>query len=98
MFEQLEENPLGPFVVTGVGGVDFPVPVKGETERLELGFEAGHILPGDNLRVDVVLNGEVLSGQAKGVPPHGIQHVVPLQAAFARHDVQGGIGAGMAHV
>ena len=43
--EELEENPLRPFEVFGVGGVDFAVPVVGEAEHLDLAAE----------RVDVLL-------------------------------------------
>ena len=95
---QLQKDPLGPAVVLRVGGVDLPVPVKGQAQRLELAFEAGHVVFGDDLRVDVVLHGEVLGGQAKGVPPHGVEHVVAAKALFAGHDVQRGVAAGMAHM
>ena len=95
---QLEEDPLGPLVVFRVGGVDLPVPVEGEAQALELRAEAVHILFGHDGRVDVVLHGVVLGGQAESIPAHGVQHVVPALAAAAGHHVQGGVAAGVAHV
>ena len=95
---QLQKDPLGPLVVVGVSGVDLPVPVKREPQAFELAFEAGHVLGGDDLRVDVVFQGVVLGGQAKGVPAHGVQHVVAALPLFAGHDVQRGVAARMAHV
>lgn len=44
MLVQLQEDPLGPLVVLGVSGVDLAIPVKGETQRLELLTEVIHIL------------------------------------------------------
>ena len=41
---QLQEDPLGPLVVLGVGGVDLAIPVKGEAQRLELAAEMVHVL------------------------------------------------------
>ena len=97
-FEKLEEDPLGPLVVAGIGGIDLPVPIEGETEALELRPKVCHILRGDDLRVDVVFDGEIFGGQTKGIPAHGIQHVVAVLTALAAHHVQGGVAAGVAHM
>ena len=51
LFEQLDENPLGPLVILRAGGVDLAVPVKGQTQGLELALEAGHVLGRDDLGV-----------------------------------------------
>ena len=61
MLIQLQEDPLGPLVVLGVGGIDLTIPVKGEAQSLQLAAEVVHIVLGDNGRVDVVLHGKVLS-------------------------------------
>ena len=98
LLKQLEKDPLGPFVIVGIGGVDFPRPVEGQAQRLQLALEAGHIVFGHDFGMNVVFDGKVLRRQAEGVPAHGIQHVVSLQAALAGHHVQGGVGAGMTHV
>ena len=95
---QLQEDPLGPLVVLGVGGVDLTVPVEGEAQSLQLLAEVVHIVLGDDGRVDVVLHGEVLGGQTEGIPAHGVEHVVAVLTALAAHHVQRGIAAGVAHV
>ena len=98
LFIKLKENPLRPLVIRGVGGVHFPVPIEREPQAFQLAFEARHVLFGDKLGVDVVFHGIVFRGQAKGVPAHGVQHVIALQALFARHNVQRGIAARVPHV
>ena len=98
LLEQLDEDPLRPLIVLGVGGVDLAVPVKGQAQRLELALEAGHILGGDDLGVDVVFQGVVLGRQAEGVPAHGVQDVIAALTLFARDDVQRGVAARMADV
>ena len=95
---ELQEDPLGPLVVFGIGGVDLAVPVKGEAQGLQLALEAGHVLGRDDFRVDVVFQGIVLGGQAEGVPAHGIQDVIAALPLFAGHDVQRGVAARMTHV
>ena len=95
-FEKLEEDPLGPLVVAGIGGIDLPVPIEGEAEALELGLKVCHILRGDDLRVDVVFDGEIFGGQAKGIPAHGVQHIIALHPALSGYDIQRGIGTRMA--
>ena len=34
----------------------------------------------------------------EGVPAHGVEHVIALHPALPGHDVQGGVGSGMAYV
>ena len=41
---KLHEDPLGPLVVPGIGGVDFTVPVIAESEGFDLAFEGGNVL------------------------------------------------------
>ena len=98
MLEELQENPLGPLVVIGIGGIDFPGPVKGETQALELVLEVGYIVLGDDFRVDVILDGIVLGGQTKGVPAHGIENIIAFHTALAGQNIQCGIGARMTHM
>ena len=95
---QLEEDPLGPLVVAGVGGVHHPVPVETVAQHLQLAGEVGDILLCDDGGMDVVFDGEVLRGQAEGVKPDGKQHVIAVHPLFAGDDVHGGEGTGMAHV
>ena len=60
--------------------------------------EVLHVVVGHLGRVDVVLDGVVLRGQAEGVIPDGEQHVVALHPLFPADDVHGGEGPGVAHV
>ena len=98
VFQQLEEDPLGPLVIGGVGGVHFPAVVEAEAQPLQLLPEVIDVLFGDDGGMYVVLDGEILRGQAERVVADGIQHVVALHAALAGDDVQRRVGAGMAHV
>ena len=41
---KLHEDPLGPLVVPGIGGVDLAVPVIAEAEGFDLAFEGGNVL------------------------------------------------------
>ncbi len=98
MLVQLEENPLGPLVVAGVGGVHHPVPVKAEAQHFELAGEVGDVVLRHLGGVDVVLDGVVFRGQAKGVKAHGEQHVEAVHPLLPGDDVHGGVGPGMAYV
>ena len=98
MFEQLQEDPLGPLVIIGIGGIHFAAVIEGEAQLLQLHAEMIHILLGNDCGMDVILDGEVFGGQAEGVPADGEEHVVAFHAALAGDDVHGRVGAGMAHV
>ena len=95
---QLEEDPLGPLVVAGVGGVHHPVPVEGVAQHVELAGKVGDVVLGHLGGVNVVLDGEVLSGQAEGVIADGEQHVVAVHPLFPGDHIHGSVGPGMAHV
>ena len=98
LLEQLQENPLGPLVVARVGGIDLTRPVERQTKALELALEACDVLLGNLCRMNMVLDGKVLSRQTECIPAHRIQHVVALHALFARNDIQCGVGARMAYM
>ena len=97
-FEQLEENPLRPFVIGWVCRVDLAAPVKRKSEGLQLLLKVRHIVTRHDLWMDMVLNGVIFRWQAEGIPTHWIQDVIALQPLFARHDVERRIGARMADV
>ncbi len=98
MLEKLQENPLGPFVILRVRGVDLAGPVKGYAEGFELLLEAGHIFLCDDGGMHVIFDREVFGRQAERIPADGIQDVVALHAALARDDVERRVGARMADV
>ena len=60
VLEKLHENPLGPLVVFRVDRRDFPRPVVGKAEHLELLAEVVDVFPGEGFRMLVVLDGELL--------------------------------------
>lgn len=50
VLKELQEDPLGPFIIVGVGGVHLARPVKREAEPLQLAAEAGDVLLRDFCR------------------------------------------------
>ena len=96
--EKLQEYPLRPLEIVGVGGVDLSVPVEGKAERFELALETRDIVARDDLGVDLILDGVVLGREAEGVPAHRIKDVVTAQTLLARDDVERGVGARMPDV
>ena len=69
--EELEEAPLGPFVVFGVGSVNLAGPVDGVAEALGLLLEVGDIILSDVLWGGAGLDGVVLGGKAESVVTEG---------------------------
>ena len=63
---KLDEDPLSPFDVAGVGGVDLAVPVVGEADAVQLPFEFLDVRLGGDPRVLAGLDRVLLSGQAEG--------------------------------
>ena len=98
VLEHLQKDPLGPFIVHGVGGIHCPVPVKGIAQHLKLACEGGDILLCHLAGMYVGLDGVVFRGQAESVKADGEKHIVALHTALARHDIHGGIRPGMAHM
>ena len=98
LLEKLQENPLGPFIVFGIRGVNLTGPVEAETQALQLRLEVRDILCGDSCRMHMVFDGKILGGQAKSVPSDGIQHIVPLHTALTGHNVNSRVGTGMSYM
>ena len=90
---ELQEHPLGPAVVLGLGGVDLARPVVGAAGQVELPLVVGAPLTGEVSRVAAGLDGGVFGGQPKGVPAHGVQHVVAAHAHDAGDDIGGHVVA-----
>ncbi len=96
--EELEEDPLRPFVIAWIGRIDLPVPVIGKPHHPELPAEVFDVLCDELAGMAVVLDGVLLGRQAEGVPPHGMQHVEAAHALIARDDVGGGVVLDVSHV
>jgi hypothetical protein len=97
-FVELQEDPLGPLVVVRVRGVDLPLPVVREAEALQLPLELRDVLLRRLARMGVRLQRVLLGGEAERVPPHRVQHVEPLLALVAGHDVGGRVALRVAHM
>jgi hypothetical protein len=98
LLAQPEEQPLRPPVVLRVGGVQPPGPVEGQAvalHRRSLGLDVG---VGVGRGVGVVADRGVLGGQAEGVPPHRVQHLVAAEPPVARDHVVQREHLGVTHV
>src|SRR6478736_10027328 len=83
----LQENPLRPFVVTRVSRVNFPLPIIGKTDPLQLALELRHVFTGGDRRMLTGFDRVLLRGQTKRVPAHRVQDVEAAQAFIASNDV-----------
>jgi hypothetical protein len=95
---QLQEDPLRPAVVLGVGRAELAVPVVRQAQPLQLLFEPLDVTSGLAGRMLAGLERMLLGGQTKRVPSHGVQDVEPVHPLEARHDVGRGVALGMADV
>ncbi len=98
LFEHAQEKPLVPAIIFGLAGGDFAAPVVAEAEAAQRALEFGNVVVGPHAGVRVVLDGGVFSGQAKGVPAHGMEHVEAAHALDAGHHVADGVIAHVSHV
>ena len=98
VLEHLQEDPLGPLIILGVGGVYTAVPIEAVSQHFKLAGKVLDVFLGDHSGMDMVFDGEVLRGQAKGVKANGEQNIVALHALFTGNHVDGGKGPGMAHM
>jgi len=68
----LQEDPLRPLIIFGVRRIDHAIPIKAVAEHLELAGKVFDVFLRDDRRMDVVLDGEVLGRQAKGIEADGV--------------------------
>ena len=94
----LEKNPLRPFEVTRIGGVDFTLPIIGETDPLQLRFEFGNVLAGGDSGMLAALDRVLFCRQAKGVPAHRMENIEPAHPFVTRDNVGGRITFRMSDV
>ena len=98
LLEHLDKDPLVPAVIFFAVAVQKTRPVIAETERLHLGDHVVHTLIGPGARMDVVLDGGILGGQAEGIETHRIEDIAALHAAETGYYVADGIVADVPHV
>ena len=80
MLVQLDEEPLGPFIVFGIRRNRFAPPVEHGAHRSASGAHLLDILIGPLLRMDAALDGGIFSRQTEGVEAHGEEDVVAVHA------------------
>ena len=98
MVEHLYERPLCPFVVFGVAGADFTVPVVGETDFVELFPVTGDVFLGGHCRMLPRLDGILFRRQPVSVVPHGVEHIESFQPFVAGINVGGDVSQRVSHV
>ena len=98
LLEQAGKEPLLPAVVGGVTGGQFAVPVVGKAQFAQLLAHVIDVLGRPLRRWHIVLDGGIFCRQAKGVPAHGLQHVLALHALVAGDDIGNGVVAYVAHM
>ena len=98
ILEQFEKNPLGPVVIARIGGREFPIPVVGESHRLELGAVHLDVLACRDIGVNPPLDRVLLRRQAERIPAHRMENVETLHPLEASDDVSRGVTDGMADV
>ena len=85
-------------VVARVAGGDLARPVERQAHALQLAAHGRDVRVGPFGRMAGILAGGVFCRHAEGVPAHGVEHIVALGAAIARHHVAHGVVAHMPHV
>ena len=92
----LEEYPLRPLIVLGVGGIDAAIPVKAVAEHFQLAGEVCDIVFGDYCRMDMVFDSIVFRRQAESVKAYREQNIVALHALFTGDYIKSGERSGVA--
>ena len=95
---ELQEDPLRPAVVVGVGGGQLAGPVVREAEGLKLLAEALDVALRRDGRVGAGLDGVLLRREAEGVPSHRVEDVEAAHPLVAGEDVGSGVALRVAHV
>ena len=89
-FQELQEPPLRPAVIFGVGGDKLGAPVKTVAHHAQLFVHALDVGIGPLFGVDAALDGGVFGGEAKGVMTDGKENVIAAHA----HKTRAGVGRG----
>ncbi len=92
MLKKLKEKPLGPAVIRGNTRVNLARPVKRDTEHLNLALEVLGITLRNDFRMNAGLDSIILGWKSEGVPPYGVEHIVPLHAPLASNHIHADVG------
>ena len=96
--EEFQEEPLVPLVVLGEIRPDLAIPVVGHAQRLELAFHVRDVLRRADSGMHSVLDRRVFRGHSERVPPHRVQHLLPLRPLEARDQIADRVVAHVPHV
>ena len=86
VLKELEEDPLGPFIIFRIAGADLAVPVEGESDRSELIGKVLDVLLRDNSRMSIRLDGVILRRQTESVKADREKDVVALHSSLSGDD------------
>ena len=84
---QLLENPLRPFKIFRIGGVNFAVPVVAQPDGFNLSPEIVAVQVSGNSRVGAGLNGILLGRKSKCIVSHRVEYVKTLHPFVAAQDI-----------
>src|SRR6218665_2747932 len=71
--EELQKNPLRPFIILRVAGLRFGDPVIAKTDFMELFCEAFDVIGGGRGGMNAVVEGILFGGQTKSIEAHRMQ-------------------------
>ena len=89
---------MRPFVVSRIRRIDFPRPVKGESEPFQLLFKMGDIFRRDLCRMNLVFDRVIFGRKAERIPSDREQHVIALHPAFSGDNVHRRVRSWMSDV
>ena len=98
VIEHLLERPLSPMIVTRFASADFAVPVKAETNLVQLFAVAVDVGFGSYRRMLTCLDSILFSRKTVSVITHRVQYVETLQALVACIDIAGNIAERVTYV
>ncbi len=96
--EQLQKNPLCPFVIIRVGGFNFTVPIKRKPDFIKLLAVTFYVLFGGNGRMLSCLNGILLGRQSEWIIPHRVKHIVTTVAFIPGNNVRSDVAERMTYM
>ena len=96
--EDLQEDPLGPPHVAGIGGRERPTLVVRKPQAPQLAAHVGHVGFGRDARMLTGLHGVLLRRQAECVVRKRVQHVVAAHAPVPAQHVRGDVSERMPDV
>ncbi len=98
LFKHFQKEPLLPAVVIGSAGGNLPVPVIGEAHFFQLMPHGMNIFICPCRRMCLVINGSIFRRHTKGIPPHGMKHIIAGHSFISCHHVTNGVISHMSHM